>query len=68
MRHPTIRKIRNRGWTPIRYWDGDQYKHGWIEERKPRGGMVIRLINAEGQPPIRRKLAATEVGAVIELA
>jgi hypothetical protein len=68
MRHPTIRKIRNRGWTPIRYWDGDQYRHGWIEERKPRGGMVIKLINAMGMPPTKRSLKATEVSDVLELA
>ncbi len=68
MRHPTIRKIRNRGWTPIRYWDGDAYRHGWIEVRKPRGGMVIKLINAEGIPPTKRNLTIAEASNVIEIA
>ena len=68
MKHPTIRKIRSRGWTPIRYWDGDQYRHGWIEERRPRGGLVIQLINAIGEPPTKRKLTVEESRAVEELA
>lgn len=67
MRHPTIRKIRNRGLTPIRYWNGDRYQHGWITERKPRGGLTIMLINAMGAPPTKRSLKATEVDTVVEL-
>jgi hypothetical protein len=67
MRNPTIRKVLNRGWTPIRYWDGDQYRHGWIEEQRPRGGLVIRLINAMGEPPTKRKLTVEEARDVIRL-
>lgn len=29
MKNPTTRKIRNRGWTPIRYRTEDEVRHGW---------------------------------------
>lgn len=47
MRHPTLRKLRNRNLEPIRYHDRDEVRHGYIVERLPRGGLVIRLVGED---------------------
>ena len=33
MKSPTMRKLRNRNLTPIRYRGADQVHHGWIVKR-----------------------------------
>lgn len=33
IKDPTIRKLRNRGLTPLRYQTNGGFYHGWIEKR-----------------------------------
>lgn len=47
VKNPTMRKLRNRGLTPIRYHDGEQWRHGWIVKSGQRGTMTVRLIGNE---------------------
>lgn len=54
---PTLRKVRNRGWQPIRYRVSsgpkhkvptyDEARHGWIIQRLPDGGARLRLVGEE---------------------
>lgn len=47
MKHPTTRKLRNKGLTIIRYRTPPPHaesRHGWIVENKPRGGMIVQLV------------------------
>lgn len=50
MKHPTLRKLRNRGLVAIRYRTPPPHseaRHGWIVEERPRGGLVIQLVGEE---------------------
>ena len=47
MKAPTLRKLRNRGLTPVRYRAPEGVRHGWILEERPRGGMTIRLVGED---------------------
>lgn len=54
LKHPTLRKLRNRGLVAIRYWTPEPHSavhHGWLLEEKPRGGLVIQLV---GEDRVRR--------------
>lgn len=54
IRHPTLRKLRNRGLVAIRYHlppPRSEVKAGWIVKERPRGGLVIQLV---GEDRIRR--------------
>ena len=31
---PTVRKVRNRGWTPVQYNGGDGWRFGWLIETR----------------------------------
>lgn len=44
MKNPTLRKLRKRGLTPIRYRSPLQVRHGYIVRELPRGSLVVRLI------------------------
>jgi len=46
IREPTTRKIRNRGWTPIRYRTEDEVRHGWQIERDERA-IRIQLVGED---------------------
>ena len=35
---PTVRKVVNRGWTPIQWRNEDGYRYGWMMERKRTRG------------------------------
>ena len=35
---PTMRKVLNRGWTPIQWRSRDGYRFGWMMERKRTRG------------------------------
>ena len=63
LHNPTLRKLKNRGLTPIRYHSPDGFYHGWVVERMPRGGMRLQLV---GQDRIT-KLTADEAKYVTEL-
>ena len=50
IKNPTIRKIRNRGWTPIRYQlpDNSGYRWGWqMGGNSNKGRIHIRLVGDE---------------------
>ena len=55
MKNPTLRKLRNRGLTPIRYTLDPSgrdagprlVRHGYIVRELPRGSLVVRLIGDE---------------------
>lgn len=67
MKHPTLRKLRNRGLTPIRYYTPlphAQFKHGWIVKRGARGALTIRLVGEDRN----RKLSVEESATVRPLA
>ena len=34
IKNPTVRKIRNRGWTPISYHSEGGVRYGWLIESK----------------------------------
>lgn len=61
--NPTIRKVLNRGWRPIRYHVENktqtysEHRHGWIVEDLPNGGARVQLIGEEGV----RRLNAEEM-------
>ena len=63
IKEPTIRKVRNRGYTPIRYHDGEQYRHGWIVEERKRGALTVRLVGDERN----RRLSASDARYVTAL-
>lgn len=48
MKNPTLRKLKNRGLTPIRYQfpnsSGGGFYCGWIVEERTRGALTIRLV------------------------
>lgn len=52
MRWPTLRKVRNRGWTPIRYHTDDCVRTGWLIEEQPKA-MLVHLVGDEGNKWIR---------------
>ena len=56
MKNPTMRKLKNRNLTPIRYNNGQQYKHGWIVKHRTRGALTVRLVGEERN----RNLPASE--------
>ena len=49
IKNPTIRKIRNRGWTPIRYQlpDNSGLRWGWQMGENSKGRIHIRLVGEE---------------------
>lgn len=60
LKHPTLRKLANRGLTPIRYHTPPPHseaRHGWIVSHLPRGGMIIQLVGADR--PKRLTIAET---------
>jgi hypothetical protein len=57
MKHPTLRKLRNRGLTPIRYHNGQQYVHGWIIEHGARGTMRVQIVGEERARRLSREEA-----------
>jgi hypothetical protein len=66
IKHPTLRKLRNRGLVAIRYRTPPpraEARHGWIIEERPRGGLVIQLA---GEERVRR-LSAAEAQFVTRL-
>ena len=54
IKEPTLRKLRNRGLTPIRYHDGEQNRHGWIIQEGQRGTMTVRLIGNDRNTRLSR--------------
>lgn len=66
IKNPTLRKLRNRGLTPIRYHTPpprSEVKAGWIVRERPRGGLVIRLVGEDRQ----RTLPPAEVRYITRL-
>ena len=63
IKNPTMRKLRNRGLQPIRYHNGQQWKHGFIVEEGQRGTMTVRLIGEDRN----RKLSVAETRYVEEV-
>ena len=57
----TTRKVRNRGWTPIRYRTADEVRHGWIVKRG-RKLLHIHLIGiGNRRVPLEEERYMTEV-------
>lgn len=63
MKNPTLRKIRNRGLTPIRYrarlgsgvTTRDEVRHGWLTGEETRTKVQIHLIGEDGNRWIRKE-------------
>lgn len=50
MKHPTLRKLRNRNLIAVRYHTPpphSQVQHGWIIEQGSRGSMIVRLVGED---------------------
>jgi len=61
LKNPTLRKLRNRNLTAIRYRTADQVQHGWILKRGPKL-LHVFLIGIG-----KRRLDRTEQRFVLEL-
>lgn len=63
IKDPTLRKIRNRGYTPVRYYASlgageshrEEYRHGWLTGEETRAKVQIRLIGEDGNRWIRKE-------------
>ncbi len=62
MINPTFRKVREQGWTPIRYRTANEAKNGWIIEKCPQYWLV-RLVGED----VNRRLVHDEYQYVTEL-
>lgn len=63
LRNPTMRKLRNRGLTPIRYRTPGRHecvRHGWIEREDERE-LVIRLVGDDRNRILRGRERAMVV-------
>ena len=55
IKDPTIRKIKNRGFKPIRYWTGGHHseiRHGWLIREEPKV-TIIRLVGDERNTKVK---------------
>lgn len=57
IKDPTIKKIKNRGFKPIKYWIGGRYgavNYGWIVKEEAKF-TIIRLAGEEKNRKIKDK-------------
>ena len=65
IRNPTVRKVRNRGYTPIRYRTANGCHTGWIIHQT-RTKLIIRLVGEERnrRVDIGERRYMTEIGSI----